>query len=262
MRVKLFSNNKEDSQFIANIMKSELVREGISVSKDNFDVGIAIGGDGSFLHMVRQTKFDTNCMYVGINSGTLGFLQEIKPTEINDFIKVLKKEKYKVEKLSFENIIVKIKGKEKTYHALNEVVIRDINLDTMYVDVIIDEVLLEKYVGDGLMVSTPIGSTAYNLSGNGAIIYSGLHTLQITPLAPINNNVYRTLTNSVVLPENKEIKLIPRGRTKDLIIVIDGVNYLANDLEYIKVLISQDKLNCIRLNNYEYTNIINDKFLN
>jgi NAD+ kinase len=112
------------------------------------------------------------------------------------------------------------------------------------------------------MISTPTGSTAYNLSGNGAIIYSDLHTLQITPLAPINNKVYRCISNPIVLPEDKVIKLYPIERTKDIIILADGRKHTIKDAECVEINISKEKLKCIRLNDYDYTTIINDKYLN
>ncbi len=129
-------------------------------------------------------------------------------------------------------------NEELHLNALNEVVVRDINLKTMYMDVFIDGKLLENYVGDGLMISTPIGSTAYNLSGYGAIIYNGLHTLQITPLAPINNNIYRTLINSVVIPEDNLIKLYPVHRTNGVVVIVDGINYRIESLDCIEIKIS------------------------
>ncbi len=262
MKIKLFPNKNNDSLFIADILKDELKNNGFSLVESDYDLVIAIGGDGSFLHMVNSNDFNTNIRYIGINNGTLGFLQEIKPTELSSFIQNLKDESYKEELISFENIKIVTKDEAYYFKCLNETVIRDMNLSTAYLDVFINGTFLEKFVGDGLMVSTPSGSTAYNMSCNGAIIFNGIHTLQVTPIAPINNNIYRTISNPIVLPEDRIIKLVPTNRTTDIMLLVDGVNHLIKNVNYIEIRVSDTKLKCIRMNDYDYTNIINDKFLN
>lgn len=262
MKTKLFYNESSESKFLSDVLKNKLNSADIEVVDDNYEIGIAIGGDGSFLHMVADNEFNTNILYIGVNNGTLGFLQEVKPTELNSFVQVLKDKNYNIEDISYEDIKVITKEKEYSFKTLNEVVVRDEYMQTTYLKVTIDDNLLENFVGDGLMISTPIGSTAYNLSSSGAIIYNGLHTLQLTPLAPINNKIYKSIINPVVLPENKVIKMYPVERTKDLIILSDGVKHIIKDVIRVEVQISKDKLKCIRLNEYDYTTIINDKFLN
>lgn len=262
MKIKLFESKNVDSSFIKEILKSLLTKEGFIITESNrFDIGIAIGGDGTFLHMVMETGFNTSALFIGINSGTLGFLQEIKPNEIKKFIKNLASKKYKVEELSFEEIIVESKGKKDKYKSLNEVVVRERDLKTAYLDVLIDGNILENFVGDGVMVSTPTGSTSYNLSGGGAIIYNGIHALEITPLAPINNYIYRTLLNSVIIPDTKVINIVPVKRTKAVNIFIDGNIHSYNSIDKIELKLSKEKIKVIRMNEYDYTTIIYNKFL-
>lgn len=262
MKIKLFPNKNSDSLFIADILTEELRNNGFTLVDEKYDLAIAIGGDGSFLHMVNSNAFNTDIKYIGINNGTLGFLQEIKPTELNSFIKNLSTDNYKEELLGFENIKVVTNDEVYYFNSLNETVIRDMNLSTAYFNVYINGTYLEKFVGDGLMISTPSGSTAYNLSCNGAIIFNGIHTLQMTPIAPINNNIYRTISNPIILPEDRVIRLIPTGRTTDIMILVDGVNHLIKNVNAVEIRISDEKLKCIRMQDYDYTQIINDKFLN
>ena len=84
----------------------------------------------------------------------------------------------------------------------------------------------------------------------------------MTPIAPINNNIYRTISNPIVLPEDRIIKLVPTNRTTDIMLLVDGVNHLIKNVNYIEIRVSDTKLKCLRMNDYDYTNIINDKFLN
>lgn len=261
MKIKLYPNKNSDSLFIADILKSELLSNGFEIVEENPDIVVAIGGDGSFLHMVAETDFNTDFKYVGINNGTLGFLQEIKPTELSSFIDNLKNEHYRIEKVSYENIKVVTKEEVYFFKAFNEVVVRDMNLSTVYLDVTINNTYLEKFVGDGLLIATQEGSTAYNMSLGGSIIYDGIHSLQITPIAPITNNIYRTITTSILIPQERKIKLTPSNRTTDIMLLVDGVNHTFRNVLYVEVETSSDYLECIRMNDYDYTNIINDKFL-
>lgn len=262
MKIKLFPNKNDDSKFIADILKAELINNDFELADDNYDLAIAIGGDGAFLHMIALNDFNTNINYIGINNGTLGFLQEVKPTDLNFFINNLKNQNYKVEELSYESIKVITKENVYYFNSLNETVIRDYNLSAVYLNVTINNVILENFVGDGIMISTPVGSTAYNLSCNGAMIFNGLHTLQLTPIAPINNNIYRTITNSIVLPEDRVIKIMPMHRTKDIMLLVDGVNHLFKNVISIEIKIEGKKLKCLRMQDYDYTKIVNEKFLN
>ena len=95
-KIKIFSNNNDKSKEIYEITKMKLVDNGFELVDDNFDLGIAIGGDGSFLRMVKKCNFNSNILYVGINSGTLGFAQEVSVEEIDSFIEELKDNKYKL----------------------------------------------------------------------------------------------------------------------------------------------------------------------
>lgn len=263
MKIKLFYSDHQDTTFLANVIKEQLVEADFEVTTANdFDLGIAIGGDGTFLHMVTASNFRDDVLYVGINNGTLGFLQEIKPNELTNFIEVLKNKQYRVEEVSYEEITINTDQDKIHINALNEVVLRDVSLRTAYFDIAIDEDILENYVGDGIMVSTPIGSTAYNLSCNGAVIYNNLKALEITPLAPINNYVYRTLSNSVIIPDDKIIHIKPTHRTTSIAVFIDGINHEYDVVNNIEIKLSQKRIKVIRLYSYNYTSIIYNKFLN
>lgn len=262
MKIKLFYNEEKDTTFIRDILESSLTSAGLKVTdKDDFDLGIAIGGDGTFLHMVMKSNFTNKALFVGINNGTLGFLQEVKPNEIKRFVNDLKNNKYDVEELSYEKVTISSGKKKIVYNALNEVVVRDANLKTAYLDIKINDETLENFVGDGIMVSTPTGSTSYNLSSGGAIVYNGLNVLEITPLAPINNYIYHTLSNSVVIPDTRDIKIVPIKRTSKVSIFIDGIKYDYDNVDGIDVSLSKDKIKVIRLDDYDYTKIIYNKFL-
>jgi len=260
-KIKIFSNNNDKSKEIYEITKMKLVDNGFELVDDNFDLGIAIGGDGSFLRMVKKCNFNSNILYVGINSGTLGFAQEVSVEEIDSFIEELKDNKYKIDDIGIEEINVITGEGTLNFTALNEIVIREKDLNVANLDISIDNTFLEKFVGDGVLISTSFGTTAYNLSFGGSIIFNTFHSLQITPIAPLHNKVYKSLTNSIVIPETKIIKIVPREDKNNLLLSIDGENRVVSNVIKIECTISNTKIKCLRRINYDFFEKVNEKFL-
>ena len=106
--------------------------------------------------------------------------------------------------------------------ALAEMVLRDKRLGALKFDVKINDDFLERYVGDGILVATSFGSTAQNKSYGGSIVYNELSSLQITPIAPISSKVFRSISNSIIVPSGYDIRFIPFTDRKDMIVTIDG----------------------------------------
>ena len=259
--VKLFVNDNEESRNVSKIVREKLEIANFQMVEDNYDLAIAIGGDGSFLRMIKNTNFNENCLYIGINAGTLGFAQEVNIEEIDQFILDLKDKNYKVENIGIQEIEIKTPDTVSKQLSLNEMVIRDLDLNTVNLKVLVEGMLLEDFVGDGLLLATSFGTTAYNLSFGRSIVYNTFHTLQLTPIAPLNNKSYRNLLNSVILPDNKEITIKPFNRTKDLLITIDGDNNFYKNVEYVTSTISDRKIQILRMKEYNFIKKINDKFL-
>ena len=256
--IKLFVNNNDKSIQLANIVKDKFINNGFVINDYKFDLGIAIGGDGSFLRMVKDTKFDSNPYYVGINAGHLGFLQEVKSSEIDKLIEELKEEQYKVSNVGIQETIVKT-DKEYKFYSLNEIVIRDSDLKILKTNVYIDDDFLEEYTGDGLMLATSIGSTAYNLSYGGSIVLPEFSTIQITPMAPINSKAYRSMPNSIIEPDKTKIKLVPNN--KKVLITIDGENKYFENVDSITSSIEDKKIKMLRFSHYNFAQKINEKIL-
>ena len=258
-RIKLFVNENDKSKYTAELVGNSLLKKGFIIDDKDFDLGIAIGGDGSFLRMIKNTNFNSDKYYIGINSGTLGFLQEIKVDNINEFVDELIKNEYKIEEIGIQETTIYHNNSSSKFYSLNEIIIRDKDLKVLRLDVKIDGDLLEKYIGDGILVATSSGSTAHNLSYGGSIVYNTFTSLQITPMAPINSKVYRSLLNSVIVPDKKVISLIPNNN--DLLVTIDGENKIYNNVENIETKIDNKKIKCLRLSHYNFPEKINEKLL-
>ena len=263
-KIKLFPNNNERSKEIEEVLKTRLEIANFEVVHDSkYDLAIAIGGDGSFLRMVKNNAFDSETYYVGVNAGTLGFLQEISIEDIDIFIERLNNNDFNVQTIGVQETKVTTKdGNISRFFSLNEIVVRDKNLKTTKLNIEIDNELLEKYIGDGVLISTSIGSTAYNLSFGGAIVYDDLHTLQITPIAPLNTKSYRDILNSIIIPENRTITIKPTiDGTDNLLVIVDGENNIYKDVLEITTIVRNKKIKCIRMSNFSYARKINEKFL-
>jgi NAD+ kinase len=257
--IKIHSNDNEKSLEVKEKLTSLLIDKGFSLANDNPDLVIAIGGDGSCLRSIKNMVFNSDVLYVGINAGTLGFLQEVKIEDIESFVESLNNCDYKIEEVGIQETEIYVDDNVFHYYSLNEIVIREKDLNTVILDIRIDDAKIEKYIGDGILISTSIGSTAYNLSFGGSIVYNTLHTLQITPIAPLNNKSYRNLLNSVIVPENTEIKIIPIK--KNLLVSIDGENKVFDNVDLIKTYVKNKRIKFLRLQNYNFYEKLNEKFL-
>jgi len=259
--IKLFVNKNNQSIATAKLIKEKLINNGFIIDDNKYDLAIAVGGDGSFLRMVKQNNFNSDIYYIGINSGHLGFLQEVKTEELDEFISELKKEEYKVDKVGIQETTVNHNNQSSKFYSLNEIVIRHENLDAVKLSIQDNSYGFEKFNGDGLIISTSVGSTAHNLSYGGAIIYPTFTALQLVPMGPINNKSYRSLINPIIIPDKVEIKLIPEENSKNIIVTVDGSHNVYNNVDDITTKIEDKKIKCLRLSHYNFPEKINEKIL-
>lgn len=260
MKLKLFVNDNNKARDIARLVQTSFEEVGFQFTDQNYDLAIAVGGDGSFLRMVRENNFNSDIYYVGINAGTLGFLQEITLKELTYFIGSIVDRSFQVVEIGIQETEVYTKDKLYTLCSLNEIVVRDALLNTCYFDVKIDQRLLEHYAGDGMLIATSVGSTAYNLSFGGSIVFDDFHTLQLTPIAPLNSKVHNSLRNSIIIPENRKISILPQNIENQFLVTADGENYIYDDVEKIDTVVNKKKIKCLRFSK-QFVDKVNDKFL-
>ncbi|MCF0110775.1 MAG: NAD(+)/NADH kinase [Erysipelotrichaceae bacterium] len=258
-KVKLCTNHSKHSEQIKDLLKQKLLENGFTVSDTDFELAIAIGGDGSFLHMVKDLDFSLDKSYIGIHTGKLGFLQNVNESELDDFLQYLKNDCLVYNEADIQLTIVETLQGTKTFLSMNEVVIRKEDLKTMYMDIYVNDDLLEHFAGDGILVSTSVGSTAYNMSFRGSIVDPDLKTMQITAIAPLNNKHYENLMSSVIIPDYKVIRMeIP---AKNVLLTVDGENNVVKDVTSVTVEILPRRLQCLRFRNQPFTKKITDKLL-
>ena len=259
--IKLFVNDNDKSKLVAKDLEMELRKYGFNIVDQDYDLAISIGGDGSFLRMVKETNFNSNIYYIGVNSGTLGFLQEINIADTKDFVKRLNIDNYKIDDVSIQETKVITEDEIYSFNSLNEIVVRSKNFDTLRIPVYVDDELLENFTGDGLLISTATGSTAYNMSFGGSVIYNTIKALSITPIAPLNNKAYKSLIVPVIVPDDKKITLPTLKDMNDLFLMIDGVNKEFDKVIKIESKVGRKTIKCLRMNNYHFIKIVNEKIL-
>lgn len=264
--VNIFFNSNQKSLSICNTVRDKLEERGYTVAYDanpRACMNLCIGGDGAFLRAVHDSRF-SSIPFVGINTGHLGFYQEILIPNIDTFIQDFSEGHYHIESLDLieAHIINRDTGEIHKHKALNEFVIKDDDNTIIYIDVFIDGNHLESFGGDALLVSTPSGSTAYNFSAGGAVLYQSLEGYQLTPLAPINSKAYRSLLNPLVIPKKSVLSMdiLNRENKKSFLVIVDGVakNYQNCDLKFI---VSDTKIHKLVFDKNWYWINIKDKFL-
>ncbi len=177
--------------------------------KDDINLAIAIGGDGTFLKCARFYS-EKNIPLLGFNVGRLGYLAQAKPNEIDFVIDKLKNSDFII-----ENRLM-LKAKDKI--ALNDIVIKGINCArTATLDLYINDKKLCSYVADGLIISTPTGSTAYSLSAGGPIVSPLIDCFLIIPICPHTLNM-----RPVIVPSGEKITVKMHDNDEKLYVSCDG----------------------------------------
>ena len=201
---------KESNSFALKIKEKFNNGEVFSLDnlKNDVDLVLTIGGDGSFLRVARHYS-SKNIPILGINMGRLGYLSQIKPDGIDEIINKLKNNEFIIEK--------RLMLKSGNNVALNDVVVKGQNCArTSTLDLFINDKLLCSYVADGVIISTPTGTTAYSLSAGGPIVSPELDCFLIIPICPHTLN-----TRPIVVPSNEKI-VIKSHEEENLNVSYDG----------------------------------------
>jgi NAD+ kinase len=222
------------------------------------DLVISVGGDGTMLLSVHK-YMNQDCYFVGVHTGTLGFFTDYQKEELQAFIADVKKNEYQLNTCHLLEITVYEKQELKTYYALNEVRI-DHGFVTQVIDVYINDDLLETFRGNGLCVSTPSGSTAYNKSLGGAVIYPSNPLMQLSEVAGIQHNAYRSLGSPLILDDKQKICLVPKQQDT-LYIGVDHLAYSAKEVQRMEIQISKQVVTFIEYKEMSFIKRVRRAFI-
>jgi NAD+ kinase len=245
-----------------NFPESQVYRFKDSIGLDseqvrNLDIVISLGGDGTILRSARAVaKYDIPIL--GVNIGNLGFLAGVECQSFEEAINNLKCGKYNIE----ERVMLQctVKGKEDgiIYNSLNDIVISKGTLSRIVrYDVNVDSKFYTSFTADGVIISTPTGSTAYSLSAGGPIIFPNLRLIEITPICPHTPGM-----RSLVLNSDSQVDIGITKGNESVFLTVDGQESLEISEDSV-VNISSSKYKCriVQFEGYDYFEVLRRKII-
>ncbi len=226
-------------------------------NKSKFDFVVSIGGDGTILMCLEFVR-ENETPIVGINTGRLGFLAGVAANESTAMIDDLIKGRFSID----SRTVLKLDSNKPDMfggvkYALNDFVIHKKDSSSMItIHTFINGEFLNSYWSDGLIVSTPTGSTGYNLSCGGPILYPTSASLVITPIAPHNLNV-----RPIIISDNNVISFQVEGRSSSFLATLDSRSESIEANTELAVSKANFKMNLVRLNNENYLQTLRQKLM-
>lgn len=225
---------------------------------NSYDFLVSIGGDGTILRAVAYVK-DFDIPIIGINKGRLGFLATIQDDQIENALQSIFNNEYNISERTLLKIETSPRNQdlEELDFALNEIAVSRKNTTSMItVKTELDGEHLTSYWADGLIVSTPTGSTGYSLSCGGPVITPGANSLVLTPIAPHNLNA-----RPLVIPDKTEITLKVSGREDDFLVSLDSRIATLENETTITIKKADFKIKMIELNEESFLKTLRKKLL-
>ena len=217
------------------------------------DVLVTLGGDGTLISVVRRS-FKYNLPILGVYAGNLGFLADINIDELDSFVEKLVKKAYRVDERSIIEAKFIQNGNEITTYAFNDIVLtRHSVLNMIHIETLVDSKAFNTYYGDGVIVSTPTGSTAYNLSAGGPVLFPLTNVFSLTPICP-----HSLTQRPVVLPGEFSIEM--KAPQDKALVIIDGQD--KHELEQgdsIHIKLATNRVQLIHREEFNYFDVLKEK---
>lgn len=241
-------------------------QRGFELDAESPEIVVSIGGDGTMLHAFH-TFIDRipDLAFVGIHTGHLGFYADWKADEIPQLIDFMCGSgdpnllKPRIVKYPLVQLEIHKKSGTASYIALNEFTLKGVD-GTVVAQVDINDVTFEMFRGDGICISTPSGSTAYNKSVGGAMVHPSIDALQIAEIASINNRIFRTLGSPLLLPKHHHCDIFSR-KDQRLLLTVDHNNFMIDDLISVRCQVAEQKVSFARYRPFPFWNRVRDAFL-
>ena len=246
-----------DSQSFDLISKLDNYNGDFNFSKveklsNEYDFVISIGGDGTILRSANEIG-ELSIPIIGLNKGRLGFLANSPIEIIDSIIEKIKNSNYRIS----ERTIIQVEFEGKTKNALNEISISRKNTTSLItIDTKLNDQYLNTYWADGLIISTPTGSTGYSLSCGGPIIMPDSKNLVITPIAPHNLNA-----RPLVISDNKQIEISINGRENEYFVSADSQIFSVNIDSKINISKAPYFLKMVEFEDDSYINTLREKLM-
>ncbi len=261
-RINVYSNQLSQSKTIKKKVIKILKNEGFTITDINPELIIVIGGDGTMLSSVRK-YVDSNTSFLSINTGNLGFLSGLHVEDIDRLPELIKEDKFNKKEYPLLNVFAKTVTKKiiKSY-CFNDTIIKNELPRVMEALIYINNQPFNYFTGDGLIISTAIGSTGYAIWANGSAIDHSLDAMQLTPLVPNDARMNRPLKNSIIMPLDTRIDIkILKSYKRAIVSSCDGKN-LSNDyIDHISINKSDKNVTILNAYSQEYVTLFKRKII-
>ncbi|EUP79785.1 NAD kinase [Staphylococcus aureus] len=263
MRYTILTKGDSKSNALKHKMMNYMKDFRMIEDSENPEIVISVGGDGTLLQAFHQYSYMlSKVAFVGVHTGHLGFYADWLPHEVEKLIIEINNSEFQVIEYPLLEIIMRYNdnGYETRYLALNEATMKTENGSTLVVDVNLRGKHFERFRGDGLCVSTPSGSTAYNKALGGALIHPSLEAMQITEIASINNRVFRTVGSPLVLPKHHTCLISPVNHDT-IRMTIDHVSIKHKNVNSIQYRVANEKVRFARFRPFPFWKRVHDSFI-
>ncbi len=251
------SKSDSKSKKIEKRLDEDLRKLGYLYDDKNPDFVFIVGGDGKLIRSIHNhlNRLDKT-LFITIMTGTLGFYMYFYEQDIPELLNQLQANSFVETQYNLLQVETNL---SETFYAINEVRVEN-RVRTSIIDVTIDQKYFETFRGNGLVISTPFGSSAYNRSLGGALIGEDLEVIQLTEIAGIHHNSYRSLGSPLILSKNHSITL-KSNDIKSSIIGYDHLNYRKDGVASIRVTLSNKKVRIMNKKEYTYYDRLRDSFM-
>lgn len=230
------------------------VEDYVAQTGEPIDFALSLGGDGTFLTTASLVGH-LDIPILGINCGHLGYLAEVKTESLENVLEQLVNNNYTIEQRRMLEVSCQYEGKIVSPYALNEVAILKSGLSSMItVDVMLNGELLHNYKSDGLLIATPTGSTAYNLSAGGPLLDPHVNAIILTPVATHSLNI-----RPLVVLDDSQIDVKISSRNGNFLLSVDGRSQVLNQDIQLHVERSQRTIKLVRINGQTFMQSLKDK---
>lgn len=220
------------------------------------DLVLSVGGDGTFLETALKVK-DLGIPIAGVNTGRMGFLANISDEEISHSIDMLSNGEYKIIERSLLELLQPYGlFDDKSSTALNEITVQKANLSMITINVFVDNIYLNTYWADGLIVSTATGSTAYNLSVGGPILSPEDLSIIISPISPHNLTI-----RPIILSGESKLRMVIEGRSSEYLTTCDFRSRRVPFSEEIHIEKAPVKLKTVMLKGWDFYSTLRNKLM-
>lgn len=258
-RISIYNNYSSNHQHRRNKV-SKLLKDAGFTPMSNGDIVVVIGGDGTFLSAVRE-RYKDNPYFIGLNSGNLGFFSEFQYSDSKKLVQLLAQNRYDVvEYPLYEVEITQKNGFTQKEIFFNDISIERIGTTSIHLDATINRTGKLQYSVDGLVISTALGSGAYNMSSNGPVSLDLTPTLLMTGVSQVRNKIYRGPLNSLLLNDTSIIEIEPGFKKKRRFrVVADGREVKCRQPQKVKITKSKFTFKVIRSKNFNYGSHVIEK---